>query len=81
MSCIHSYCCYNENNQKDNSYKEKKRKQIEYVLKLRAKVPKSSFNYVYLLLEIITHLIQPLPYIDQTFKFTLLGIKITYSVD
>ena len=59
----------------------KKRKQIEYVLKLRTKVPKPSVNYCYLFLEIITHLIQPLPYVAQHFKFSLLDVKITYSAD
>lgn len=59
----------------------KRKKAIEYILKLRIKPPKKSINLIALSVEIITHLIQPYPYVEYCFKFSLLGVKMIYSID
>lgn len=64
-----------------NLFLIKRKKVIEYILKLRTKIPKKKINIISLTAEIVTHLIQPYPYVDHCFKFSLLGVKIIYSAD
>ena len=59
----------------------RRKKEMEYVLKLRTKVPKLKIKWNNFTYEIVTHILQPYPYVDNIFTFRVLGLNMIYSAD
>jgi hypothetical protein len=63
-------------------YKEnKKAKNISFLLKLRNKIFKIFNHYILLVIEILIHLIQPYPYISETWSINTLDLNVTYNIN
>ena len=58
-----------------------KRKNIAYLIKLRNNIYKNNYDNIFLLIEIIIHLIQPYPYIEIDWVIITLGLNIKYSLN
>jgi hypothetical protein len=57
------------------------KKNIGYLLKFRNKVYINNHDNLYMIIEIIIHLIQPLPNVDPEWVIKTLGINVTYNLD
>jgi hypothetical protein len=58
----------------------KKSKDIAFLLRLRNKIFYIYSHYTYLVIEIFIHLIQPYPYISESWVIDTLSLKVTYNI-
>lgn len=54
---------------------------IKFCIGIREKAPRLKLSFEMLTVEIVLHLIQPLPYVDFYWTMIVIGNLITYSID
>ena len=59
----------------------RKYQNVKFILSLRANIPNQRIKYLKLLVEIICHLLQPIPGVACNFKIDVLGKEVNYSLD